>query len=57
MLKEWKEMECPDKEELRVRLSAAREKLARQQLMIKEKKIPVLVVMEGWGTAGKGNCI
>ncbi len=57
MLKEWKEMECPDKEELRVRLSAAREKLARQQLLIKEKKIPVLVVMEGWGTAGKGNCI
>ena len=57
MLKEWKEMECPDKDEIKTRLSAAREKLARQQLLIKEKKIPVLVVMEGWGTAGKGHCI
>ena len=57
MLKEWKEMECPDKEELKARLSTAREKLARQQMLIKEKKIPVLVVMEGWGTAGKGHCI
>lgn len=57
MLKEWKEMECPDKDEIKTRLGAAREKLARQQLLIKEKKIPVLVVMEGWGTAGKGHCI
>ena len=57
MLKEWKEMECPDKDELKTRLGAAREKLARQQLLIKEKKIPVLVAMEGWGTAGKGHCI
>ncbi len=25
--------------------------------MIKEKKVPVLVVLEGWGTAGKGYAI
>ena len=44
-------------EELKMRLAAAREKLAAQQLLIKEQKVPVLVLLEGWGTAGKGYCI
>ena len=57
MLKEWKPAEKPEEEELKKRLTAAREKLARQQMLIKEKKVPVLVLMEGWGTAGKGYCI
>ena len=57
MLKEWKAAEKPEEEELKKRLTAAREKLARQQMLIKEKKVPVLVLMEGWGTAGKGSCI
>ena len=57
MLREWKAAEKPEEEELKKRLTAAREKLARQQMLIKEKKIPVLVLMEGWGTAGKGSCI
>ena len=47
MLKEWKELDKPGEEELKLRLDAAKEKLARQQLLIKEQKIPVLVVMEG----------
>lgn len=47
----------PEEEEIRVRLAAAKEKLAKQQLLIKEQKIPVLVLMEGWGTAGKGSVI
>lgn len=50
-------MEKPEEEEIRVRLAAAKEKLAKQQLLIKEQKIPVLVLMEGWGTAGKGSVI
>ena len=33
------------------------EKLAAQRLLIKEQKVPVLVLLEGWGTAGKGYCI
>ena len=53
MLQEWKAMEKPEEEEIRARLAAAKEKLAKQQLLIKEQKIPVLVLMEGWGTAGK----
>ena len=57
MLKEWKELDKPGEEELKQRLDAAKEKLARQQLLIKEQKIPVLVVMEGWGTSGKGYSI
>ena len=54
MLKEWKEPVRPGEEELKTRLAAAREKLAAQQLLIKEQKVPVLVLLEGWGTAGKG---
>lgn len=57
MLKEWKAPEQPSEEEVKARLAAAREKLAGQQLLIKEKKLPVFVLVEGWGTAGKGYCI
>lgn len=49
--------EKPSEEEIKARLEAVKEKLARQQLLIKEKKVPVLVVLEGWGTAGKGYAI
>jgi len=50
----------PDKpvdEELKARLKAAREKLVIQQLQIKEHKIPVLVLVEGWDSSGKGSLI
>lgn len=57
MLNEWKPIEKPDDEEIKARLATAREKLAKQQLLIKEQKLPVLVLMEGWGTSGKGFCI
>ena len=49
--------ERPGEEELKARLKAAREKLAGQQTLIKEHKLPVLVLVEGWGTAGKGSVI
>ena len=57
MLKEWEKSEKPSEEEIKARLEAVKEKLARQQLLIKGKKVPVLVVLEGWGTAGKGYAI
>ena len=44
MLKEWKAPEQPSEEEVKARLAAAREKLAGQQLLIKEKKLPVFVL-------------
>lgn len=57
MLKNIYFAEKPQGEECRMRLKAARERLAGLQMKIKEHKIPVLVLMEGWGTAGKGNII
>lgn len=57
MLKNVIFAEKPDDEELKKRLSEAREMLAAQQMKIKEHKIPILVLVEGWGTAGKGSVI
>lgn len=55
MLKNWVPVEQPDEEELERRLEAAQKKLAVQQLAIKERRLPVLVLIEGWGAAGKGS--
>ena len=57
MLREWIPEKRPEEEELKKRLAAVKEKLAAQQLLLKEKKVPVLVLVEGWGTAGKGSVI
>ena len=43
MLKNWNKPEKPDAEELDARLEAARQKLREQQMLIKERKLPVLV--------------
>lgn len=56
MLKNRKMEGKPPSEELKVRLKAAREKLRNQQMVLKDHKLPVIVLMEGWGTAGKGSC-
>lgn len=57
MLKNVNFAEKPEDDELKSRLKAVREKLVHQQMQIKEHKIPVLVLVEGWGTAGKGSII
>ena len=57
MLKNWNKPRCPEEEELLTRLKAARERLTVQQMQIKEKKLPVLVLFEGWGAAGKGSVL
>ncbi len=57
MLKEWVKEEKPDDEVLAERLDKARAELAVRQMMIKEKKLPVLVIMDGWGAAGKGSVL
>lgn len=57
MLKQWNGVEKPYDEALSARLSIAREKLAKQQMLVKEKKLPVFVLVEGWGTSGKGSVI
>ena len=45
MLKEWEKAEKPDDEELSERLKKARLELAGRQMAIKEKKLPVLVII------------
>ncbi len=47
----------PQEEEIKKRLKRAGEKLAALQIEITGHKIPVLVLVEGWGTAGKGSAI
>lgn len=57
MLTNWIPAQMPEKEELKTRLAAARNQLYDFQMKIKEHRIPVLVLVEGWGTAGKGSAI
>ena len=57
MLKEWVKEERPDDQELTERLEKARQALAVRQIQIKEKNLPVLVVIDGWGAAGKGSVL
>lgn len=47
----------PDKEELKGRLKARRDELFAKQMTIKDKKLPVHIIIEGWGTSGKGTLI
>lgn len=57
MLENWNKPQRPEEAELEERLKAASEKLSSQQMMIKERGLPVLVLFEGWGTAGKGSVL
>ena len=57
MLTNWIPAHMPEKEELKTRLEAAKAQLYDFQMKIKEHKIPVLVLFEGRGTAGKGSTI
>ena len=57
MLKHWQAPERPDEAALDARLDKARTGLYELQLKIKEAKLPVLVLLEGWSAAGKGSVI
>ena len=57
MLKSWTSEEIPPKDELKERLSKSKNRLYDQQMKIKEHKLPVLVLFEGWSAAGKGSMI
>lgn len=47
----------PDKSDLKERFRVRRDELFAMQTTIKDKKLPVLIIVEGWGTAGKGTLI
>lgn len=57
MLTNWNPARMPEKDEMKLRLSTARKQLYDLQMKIKEHKIPVIVLFEGWGTSGKGSTI
>lgn len=44
-------------EEKREKIKTLRAKLGELQLKIQEQKLPVLVLVEGWGASGKGSRI
>ena len=52
MLKSWTPGEEPDKDEMKVQLEKTRNRLYDLQMKIKEHKLPVLVLFEGWSAAG-----
>ena len=56
---EFKENEIQklSQDELKKLLKDVRGKLASQQQIIKEKKLPVIVLVEGFGASGKGTLI
>ncbi len=57
MLKDLDKNNKPADEEIEVRLANAKDKLLKQQIIMKEKKLPVIVLFEGWGAAGKGSIL
>lgn len=57
MLKKWEGQKCPSEDELIKRLDEARIKLVNQQLKLKDGKVPVLIMLEGFCGAGKGSLL
>ena len=57
MLKDFEKSKHEEKEVLNREIKELRARLIGQQQMIREKKLPVLVLIEGWAAAGKGSLI
>ena len=57
MLADFEKPRKPEKEEMKEYLKEEKEKLAACQMKIKEAKLPVMVIFEGWGSAGKGSAL
>lgn len=57
MIMDFVKTECPEDDVLKERLETARARLFSLQMELKEHKLPVLVLMEGFGSAGKGSVI
>ena len=58
MLMDWQFQKVKrEARDCRERLKARRTDLAALQQPLKEAKLPVIVLVEGWGAAGKGSVI
>ena len=57
MIENYKALLKPEEEEQHERLEQAHARLFAQQMQMKEKNLPVLILFEGWGAAGKGTLL
>ncbi len=57
MLKNYEKAKAEDKDQLKKEIKEFREKLLGQQQLLRDQKLPVLVLIEGWAAAGKGGLI
>lgn len=57
MLKDWNRLEQPSKEEMEQRLKKAACTLRTAADSDEGKETAVLVLLEGWGAAGKGSVL
>lgn len=57
MKKEEKDAKKAENNQRKAEIKALREKLMGLQQTIREKGLPIIVLVEGWATAGKGNLI
>ena len=57
MLKEFKGTKDEDKSALKEEIKTLRERLLAQQQLVRDQKLPIIVLVEGWAAAGKGSLI
>ncbi len=57
MLADFEMGKTTDKAQLKQRIKACEEKIVLQQQKMRTAKLPVLVLIEGWGAAGKGSVL
>ena len=57
MLKDFEKGKHEEKSVLNQEIKALRARLIGQQQLLREQKLPVLVLIEGWAAAGKGSLI
>ncbi len=57
MLKDFEPRETEDKEQLKAEIKQLKERLIAQPQQLRDKKLPVLVLLEGWAAAGKGSLL
>ena len=57
MLKEFKGSRDEDSNKLKEEIKTLRERLLAQQQLVRDKNLPIIVLVEGWAAAGKGSLI
>lgn len=57
MVKEKNHTKTEDKKKMKAEIKKYQNVLTQQQLKIKEEKLPVIILVEGWAAAGKGKVI